>query len=124
MRQIHQLVDEARHERANELVEPLSNLLNRLPTSALTALFGTMVKSVDFTTSNVPGAPFPVYLAGAKLLSQFPFGPLAGAGLNISLLSYQNDLNIGINIDPAAVPDTEVLMESLREGFDDILNLV
>lgn len=124
MRQIHQLVDEARHEPANELVEPLSNLLNRMPTSAVTALFGSMVKSVDFTTSNVPGAPFPVYLSGARLVSQFPFGPLAGAALNITLLSYQNDLNIGINVDPAAVPGTTVLMEALQEGFDDILSLV
>ena len=102
------------HEPANDLVEPLSRLLNRLPTTAVTALFGSMVKAVDFTTSNVPGAPFPVYLGGAKMESQFPFGPLAGAALNITLLSYQNDLNIGIASDPAAVPDPEVLVTSLQ----------
>ena len=124
MRTVRERVDEARHEPANDLVEPVSNILNRLPTSALTALFGSMVKAVDFTTSNVPGAPFPVYLAGARMEAQFPFGPLAGAALNITLLSYQNDLNIGINSDPAAVPDPDVLMECLREGFDDILDLV
>lgn len=121
MRQVHELVDGARMEPANELVEPLSNLLNRLPTTAITALFGTMVKSVDFTTSNVPGAPFPVYLGGAKLEAQFPFGPLAGAALNITLLSYQNDLNIGIASDPAAVPDPDTLRRSLEEGFEEIL---
>ena len=123
MRQVHTYVDGARLEPANELVEPLANLLNRLPTTAVTALFGSMVKTVDFTTSNVPGAPFPVYLGGAKMESQFPFGPLAGAALNITLLSYQNDLNIGIASDPAAVPDPDVLMTSLREGFDEILSV-
>ncbi len=123
MRRVHELVAGARSERANDLVEPLSNVLNRLPTSATTALFGSMVKSVDFTTSNVPGAPFPVYLAGARMLSQYPFGPLAGAALNITLLSYQNDLNIGINSDPAAVPDAAVLLDSLRQGFDEIASL-
>jgi len=121
MHEVHELVDGARAEPANELVEPLSGLLNRLPTTAVTALFGTMVKAVDFTTSNVPGAPFPVYLAGARMLAQYPFGPLAGAALNITLLSYQNDLNIGVNSDPAAVPDPDVLMRSLRRGFDEIL---
>jgi WS/DGAT/MGAT family acyltransferase len=123
MRIVHDLVDGARGEPANDLVEPLSNLLNRLPTTAVTALFGSMVKAVDFTTSNVPGAPFPVYLAGAKMESQFPFGPLAGAALNITLLSYQNDLNIGIASDPAAVPDPDALVDALRAGFDDILSV-
>ena len=123
MRTVHAAIDDARHEPANELVAPVSNLLNRLPTTALTALFGSMVKTVDFTTSNVPGAPFPVYLAGARMESQFPFGPLAGAALNITLLSYQNDLNIGISSDPAAVSDPDLLMECLRAGFDDILDL-
>ncbi len=123
MRALRQLVEGARAEPANELVDPLSNVLNRLPTTAVTALFGSMVKSVDFTTSNVPGAPFPVFLAGARLISQFPFGPMAGGALNITLLSYQNDLNIGVSSDPAAVPDPDVLMACLREGFDEILAL-
>lgn len=123
MQAIRAMVENARDEPANQLVEPLSNVLNRLPTTAVTALFGSMVKSVDFTTSNVPGAPFPVYLAGAKMISQFPFGPMAGAALNITLLSYQNDLNIGVNSDPAAVPDPALLLDCLRQGFDDILDL-
>lgn len=121
MKNIHAVVLEAKEEPANSLVEPLSGVLNRLPTTAVTALFGSMVKTVDFTTSNVPGAPFPVYLAGAKVEAQFPFGPLAGAALNITLLSYQNDLNIGIASDPAAVPDPEVLIASLTRGFDEVL---
>lgn len=124
MRQVREMVNGARGEPANDLVEPLSNLLNRLPTTAVTALFGSMVKTVDFTTSNVPGAPFPVYLGGAKMEAQFPFGPLAGAALNITLLSYQNDLNIGIASDPAAVPDPDTLIRSLQEGFDEILSVV
>jgi len=123
MKEIHSLVDGARTEPANDLVEPMSNLLNRLPTTALTGLFGSMMKGLDFTTSNVPGAPFPVYLAGTPLVAQFPFGPLSGAATNITLLSYQNDLNIGVNSDPAAIPDPEVLIASLEEGFADVLAL-
>jgi diacylglycerol O-acyltransferase len=123
MTAIRSQVQDARLEPANDLVDPLSNILNRLPTSAVTALFGTMVKAVDFTTSNVPGAPVPLYLAGATILRQFPFGPLAGAALNITLLSYQNDLNIGVSSDPEAVPDAELLMDCLRQGFTEILDV-
>ncbi len=124
MRAVHERVADARQERANELVDPLANLLNRLPTTATSALFGSMVRSVDFTASNVPGPPFPVYLRGSRMLAQYPFGPLAGAALNITLLSYQNDLNIGINSDPAAVPDVHLLTECLHTGFDQILGSV
>ncbi|MEZ5322471.1 MAG: wax ester/triacylglycerol synthase family O-acyltransferase [Microthrixaceae bacterium] len=121
MKVVRTLVDEARHEPANDLVEPVAGLLNRLPATATTAIFGSMVKAVDFTASNVPGPPVPMYLAGAKLLAQFPFGPLAGTALNITLLSYCTDLNIGIAADPAAVPDMALLTNSLREGFDEIM---
>lgn len=120
---VHELVGGARSEPANQLVDPLANLINRLPTTAVTALFGAMVKTVDFTTSNVPGPPVPMYLAGAKLDSQFPFGPLAGAALNITLLSYCNDLNIGISADPAAVPDAKLLHRCLLQGFGEVLAL-
>jgi WS/DGAT/MGAT family acyltransferase len=124
MLDVHESVAGARHERANELVDPLASVLSRLPTSATTALFGSMVRSVDVTASNVPGPPFPVYLRGARLLAEYPFGPLAGAAVNVTTLSYVDDLNIGINSDPEAVPDTHLLTECLRSGFDEILSLV
>lgn len=118
---VREMVTNARHEPANDLVEPVSNILNRLPTTATTALFGSMVKGVDFTTSNVPGAPIPLYLAGVELTGQYPFGPLAGTATNITLLSYQNNLNIGINSDPAAVEDAPLLTSCCRAAYDRIL---
>jgi diacylglycerol O-acyltransferase / wax synthase len=123
MRDIRGRMIAARDEPANQLVELLSNVLNRLPTTVVTQLFGTMMKGLDFQASNVPGAPVPVYLLGAPVLSIIPFGPLAGAASNVTLLSYQNDLNIGINVDPAAVPDTTTYVECIRAGYDEILDL-
>lgn len=113
----------ARDEPANQLVEPMSNLLNRLPTSVVTQIFGTMMKGLDFQASNVPGSPFPLYLLGSPVEAVFPFGPLAGAAVNVTLLSYQNELNVGVNVDPAAIPDTDVFMECLRTAYDDLLDL-
>ncbi len=53
----------------------MAGMLNRLPSRITTQLFGSMLKGVDFTTSNVPGAPMDVYLAGGRVEAQFPFGP-------------------------------------------------
>jgi hypothetical protein len=82
-----------------------------------------MLRGVDFTTSNVPGAPVPVYLAGARMDAQIAFGPMSGAASNVTLVSYLDDLNIGVNLDPAAVPDPDVLVGFLRDSFDEIIKL-
>jgi len=121
MRAIHDLVDQQRREPALGLLEPMSIVLNRLPTTAVTALFGSMIKGMDFTTSNVPGAPIPVYVAGARVEQMFPFGPLVGVAVNVTLLSNIDEVDIGVNSDVAAVPDPEVLLECLEESFRALL---
>lgn len=120
---VHELVAGQRREPALNLLEPMSGLLNRLPTTLTTAVFGSMLRGVDFTTSNVPGAPIPVFVAGAQLEAMFPFGPLAGAAANITLLSSQDDVHLGINTDMAAVPDPEFFRECLQESFDEVLKV-
>lgn len=120
MRVLRSLVQEQRDEPALAATEAIAGILNRLPTSATTQLFGSMLKGIDFVTSNVPGAPIPVFLAGGKLEANFAFGPLAGAATNVTLLSYQDELHIGVNMDPAAIPDTAVFMACLHEGFEEV----
>ncbi|HTO00678.1 MAG TPA: wax ester/triacylglycerol synthase domain-containing protein [Microthrixaceae bacterium] len=120
---VHQRCAAAKDEPANSLVRPMSTLLNRLPTTVLTQVFGTMMKGLDFQASNVPGSPVRLYMGGVPITAVYPFGPLAGAGVNVTLLSYQNDLNIGVNIDPVAIPDVESLMESLRDAYDELLDI-
>jgi len=120
MRQLRELIRSQRDEPALAATEAIAGILNRLPTSLTTQLFGSMLKGIDFVTSNVPGAPIPVFLAGAKLEANFAFGPLAGSAANVTLLSYQDELHIGVNMDPAAIPDTDVFMSCLNEGFDEV----
>ena len=68
-----------REEPAVALTDALAGILNQLPTTITTAVFGSMLKGADFVTSNVPGAPFPIYTAGAELERMYAFGPLSGA---------------------------------------------
>ena len=82
-----------------------------------------MLKHVDFLASNVPGIAFPVYLAGARMTKYVPFGPTIGAAVNITLLSYDGTCEIGVTVDTAAVPDIEIFMACLAEGFDEVLAL-
>jgi WS/DGAT/MGAT family acyltransferase len=123
MATIRDLVQVQRAEPALARTEPLAGLLYRLPTTVSTAVFGSMLRGIDFVTSNVPGVPIPIYLAGARMDAQFAFGPMSGAAMNITLLSYLDEVQVAVNTDPAAVPDPGVLHDSLVEGFAEICKL-
>lgn len=121
MAAIRALVTEQRGEPALALTQPLAALLNQLPTTITTGVFGGMLKGVDFVTSNVPGAPVPLFAAGAEIVEQFPFGPLSGAAANITLLSWLGQVCVGVNVDPAAVTAPEAFHACLEEGFDEVI---
>ena len=123
MKAIGALVRSWRAEPALGLTATLAGVLNRLPTATSTALFGGMLKCVDFVTSNVPGAPIPVFLGGAEVSAFYAFAPPSGSALNVTLVSHCATCCIGIVTDTAAVPDADVLVESLRDGFAEIVAL-
>ncbi|HEX5614020.1 MAG TPA: wax ester/triacylglycerol synthase family O-acyltransferase [Acidimicrobiia bacterium] len=110
-----------RAEPALALTGTLAGVLNRLPTVAVTALFGSMLKCCDFLTTNVPGAPVPVYIGGARVERFYAFAPPSGAAVNVALISHCDTCCIGVVTDTAAVPDADVLMECLREGFAEVI---
>jgi WS/DGAT/MGAT family acyltransferase len=51
----------------------------------------------NLVISNVPGPPMPIYFMGARIVGFFPFGPVFhGAGLNITVLSNDGHLDVGL----------------------------
>jgi WS/DGAT/MGAT family acyltransferase len=118
------LIDRQRSEPALGLSAPLANMVNRLPATATTALFGSLIRGVDVIAADVGGPARPIFLAGAEIEAQIAFGPLAGAGVSVMALTYGDQVNLGVAMDPAAVPDADVLLESLADGYDEVLKLV
>lgn len=71
--------------------------------------------------SNVPGPPLPLYLAGAKMLTNYPCSIVVhGVALNITVQSYDQSLDFGLMADAAAMPEVRELADSIRVAFDDL----
>lgn len=69
--------------------------------------------------SNVPGPPFPLYVAGARVMSAFPFGPIFdGVGINLTVISYCDELHFGVVVCPDQIPDPWVIADALHTSLD------
>lgn len=111
----------AREASAGGSLEALAAVAASLPTSLVTRLARQQAQTVDFATSNVRGAPMPMYVAGAQLLENYPVGPLGGVAFNLTLLSYNHSLDMGINLDRAAVTEPDLLRRCMERAFGDLL---
>ncbi|MBX3315109.1 MAG: wax ester/triacylglycerol synthase family O-acyltransferase [Actinobacteria bacterium] len=64
----------------------------------------------NLIVSNVAGPPVPIYLAGSEVLATYPLGPLLdGIGLNVTVISQRDQINVGILCDPNLLPDPGAL---------------
>ncbi len=75
----------------------------------------------NVTISNVPGPPFPLYVAGARVLDTYPMGPIFdGGGLNITLMSYLDRVDFGLVACPDLIPDVWVIADGLCDALDEL----
>lgn len=71
--------------------------------------------------SNVPGPSAPLYLAGARMLTNYPTSVVVhGMALNITVQSYDQSLDFGLMADAKAMPDVRQLADAITVAFDDV----
>ena len=76
----------------------------------------------NITISNVPGPNIPVYMAGARLIANYPTSVVTdGQGLNITLVGYHGQLHFGLISCRELVPDIDNLAGYLVDELDDLL---
>ena len=99
----------------------MAGLANLMPTSMVTQMARAQAAKVDFATSNLRAAPFAVYISGAKALESTTMGPVAGTAFNLTTLSYNGSLDMGVFIDPAAVEDPSDLRDCLAQAYNELI---
>ncbi|MCZ4311818.1 wax ester/triacylglycerol synthase family O-acyltransferase [Comamonadaceae bacterium G21597-S1] len=73
----------------------------------------------NVTISNVPGPPVPLYMAGARMLTNYPTSIVVhGMALNITVQSYNQSLDFGLMADADAAPDVKALADAITGEFD------
>jgi diacylglycerol O-acyltransferase / wax synthase len=72
--------------------------------------------------SNVPGPDFPLFLDGAQLVASYPMGPvMEGAGLNVTVLSYMDNVDFGFLAGAELVPDVWDMADHIEGAMADLL---
>jgi WS/DGAT/MGAT family acyltransferase len=71
--------------------------------------------------SNVPGPPFPLYFAGSRLTALYPLGPIFdGLGLNITVLSYLENVGFGFMAARELMPRLWDLAAAVGDATDEL----
>ncbi|MCB1031750.1 MAG: DUF1298 domain-containing protein, partial [Acidimicrobiales bacterium] len=121
--EIHDRLAVTKTEKAMNFVNSAAGAVNLLPRQLLVQIARQQVSTVDFATSNVRAAPFPLYIAGAMLTANYPVGPIAGTAWNLTTMSYLGVLHLGLHADTAAVKDPAALRDEIAASFDELIRL-
>jgi diacylglycerol O-acyltransferase / wax synthase len=118
MKQRHRALPAELLQDANHFIPPALFALAARSTFALAAS-GARRPPWNLVISNVPGPQIPLYLAGARLVANYPISVITdGMGLNITVMSYCGHLDFGIIADRTQMADAELLIAALREELD------
>ena len=76
----------------------------------------------NLVVSNVPGPQIPLYFLGAEVQAMYPLGPIFhGAGLNITVMSLNGQLNVGLISCPELVPDLWDMADGFGAALQELL---
>ncbi len=85
----------------------------------------TMQPLFNLTMSNLRGARIPLYLAGAEMVANYPIAPIYdGTGLNITVMTHRDQLDVGVVGCPQLTPDLDLIPEAIAETIDEYVALV
>lgn len=71
--------------------------------------------------TNVPGPQFPIFSAGAELVTFFGYGPLVdGLGLFMPIFSYNGLITISVTSCREMMPDPQLFAEGLNTEFEEL----
>ncbi len=78
---------------------------------------------MNLIISNVPGPPFELYTAGARVEALYPMGPLLfGTGVNITVISYRDSIDLGFMVCRDVIDDPWPLVDGVGPSLAELLD--
>ncbi|MGO9877551.1 MAG: wax ester/triacylglycerol synthase domain-containing protein [Acidimicrobiia bacterium] len=109
---------QARREPALQLTNALAWTIGRLPTRLLLPALQAQADSVDFAATALPGLHRPRHVCGALVEATYPFGPRLGCPVSFTAFGNGDRLDIGIALDPAAIPEPQPFLDSMTKAIE------
>jgi diacylglycerol O-acyltransferase / wax synthase len=76
----------------------------------------------NLVVSNVPGPQIPLYMLGCEVNAMYPLGPIFhGSGLNITVMSLNGKLDVGLVSCPDLLPDLWEMADEFAVGMEELL---
>lgn len=120
-REVHERMEAKKADPASTATPMIAEMLSGLPHALLTWMAEATFGSVDYIVTNVPGILMPRYLAGAEILSAYPFAPVAvKSPVSVALYGYRDRLFIGLNSDDLLMPDIDGFKAMIQESFEEL----
>ena len=77
----------------------------------------------NLVVSNVPGPQVPLYFLGAQVNAMYPLGPIFhGSGLNITVMSLNGTLDVGLISCPELLPDLWDMADDFEAALKELLD--
>lgn len=123
---VHEDMQERKSSRQSADVLPLFSVVDVVPVPVLRRLAPEILVRqpfVNLAVTNLPGSPLPLYLLGSRLRELQPI--VTGVGniaCIVGVLSYCDDLGVGITVDPDVVADPDAFLDALRASATELLD--
>nr|WHV03903.1 putative wax ester synthase/acyl-CoA:diacylglycerol acyltransferase [uncultured bacterium] len=115
---VSELMTRAKGESSVGAIAPLASGARLIPTPVLTQAGKWVTSNIDVVLSNVRAAPFDTFMGGALIEANYPLGPLTGAAVNVTTMSYRGMLDVGVHTDDAAVQSADELADAILRAFE------
>jgi diacylglycerol O-acyltransferase len=120
-REVHARMEAKKADPASRASPVLAEALSVLPRQLVTWLAEAAFGNIDFIVTNIPGIPVSRYLAGAEIVTAYPFAPVALCSpVSVALYGYREHLFIGLNSDERLMLDADRFQRMIRAAFAEL----